>query len=228
MKPILIILISLFSFPSFAQQLTYAQWKKDAQSEINLVPEYGNIPKTKETIADDQKFIETVLKSDGTLEKGSEHLISLGFNYLYQGDLKTAMRRFNQAWLVNNKNENSYWGFASVYFMFNDSEEALKQLNKGLAINPKSSNILTDIATINTGYFVSKNDPKYLQKAIELFNQSYQIDPNNQNTLFKLSVAYFYKKDCANAWKYHDECIKLGGQSISPEYTAALKQQCNR
>ena len=186
------------------------------------------MPKSKELIDEDQKLIDLALKTDGTPRKASEHFVSLGFDYLYRGDLKTAMKRFNQAWLVDHKNENAYWGFGAVYFSFNDYEEALKQLNKGLAINPNSSNILTDVATINTGLFVSKHDATYLENAIALFNKSYKIDPVNQNTLFKLSVAYFYKNDCSNAWKYYDECMKLGGKSISPGYLDALKKQCPR
>ncbi|MEO8885209.1 MAG: tetratricopeptide repeat protein [Mucilaginibacter sp.] len=228
MKYIITIFIAFFSVASFAQQITYAQWKKDAETEINLIPEYGNLPKPKEMIAEDQKLIDLAIKTDGTSHKASEHLVSLGFDYLYRGDLKTAMKRFNQAWLLDNKNENAYWGFGAIYFSFNDYDEALKQFEKGLLINPNSSNILTDEATINTGYFVSKHDANYLDKAIELFNKSYKIDPLNQNTLFKLSVAYFYKSDCANAWKYYDECMKLGGKSISPGYAEALKKQCNR
>jgi len=228
MKYLLTLLVSLLYLPSFAQQMSYKEWQEQAKNEINMQPEYGNVPKSQSQIDADKEFIKTCLKEDGTNKKASEHLVSLGFTYLYRGDLKTAMNRFNQAWLLDPKNENSYWGYASVYFSFNDYDEALKQLDKGLVINPNSSNILTDKATIYTGLFVNKHDISYLNKAIELFNASYKIDSSNQNMLFKLSVAYFYNKDCANAWKFYDECMKLGGKPISPAYTAALKQQCNR
>ena len=228
MKNLFFAFAVLFSISSFAQQSNYSKWKEDAKGEINLVPEYGNITKTKEQIALDDDFIKLCLKEDGTYQKASEHMVGLGFKYLYQGDVKTAMRRFNQAWLLNHKNENVYWGFGAVYFTFGDNDEALKQLNKGLAINPNSSNILTDIATIYTGYYVSKQDVNSLNKAIDLFCQSYKIDSKNQNTLFKLSVAYFYKQDCTNATKYYDECMKLGGQAVQQGYTDALKKQCGK
>lgn len=228
MKGLFFAVISFLSLSTFAQQVNYVQWKEEAKSEINLLPEYGNAAKTKEQIAVDDDFIKLCLKEDGTYKKASEHMVSLGFKYLYQGDPKTAMRRFNQAWLLNPKNENAYWGFGAIYFTFNDYGEALKQLDKGLAINPNSSNILTDIATIYTGYFVNKHDINDLNKAIDLFSQSYKIDSTNQNTLFKLSVAYFYKQDCVNAMKYYEECMKLGGQSINQGYADALKKQCGK
>jgi tetratricopeptide (TPR) repeat protein len=226
MKYIITAFISFAFLSSFGQQMTYQQWKEEAANEINLQPEYGHVTKNKELIEIDNKFIESELKISGTHRKASEEQVKLGFDYLYRGDIKTAMRRFNQAWLLDPKNENAYWGYGAVYFTFNDYDEALKQLEKGLSINPSSSNILTDIATINVSFYMTKGNPDYLNKAIGLFIQSYKIDPHNQNTLFKLSAAYYYKNDCVNAWKYYNECMRLGGQQISPGYADALKKQC--
>jgi tetratricopeptide (TPR) repeat protein len=102
----------------------------------------------------------------------------------------------------------------------------LKQYAKGLAINPDNSNILTDKATIYMTFFEKRNDEEDFNIALGLFNRSYKIDPLNQNTLFKISAAYLYKQDCKNAWKFYNECIKLGGKPITQEYTEALKKMC--
>jgi tetratricopeptide (TPR) repeat protein len=228
MKHIIFIITLFFYLPSFAQQISYADWNRKAETEINLRPEYGNVSKTKEAIALDNEFIETVLKQDTTRIKGSEHLIRIGFTYLYRSDPETAMKRFNQAWLLNPKNENAYWGYAAVYFSFNDMIEAKKQLDKGLSINPNSANILTDEATLCMSAYMGNGSKEELNKAITLFKQSYKIDPTNQSTLFKLSTVYYYTKDCVNALKYYDECMKLGGRQISPGYGDALKKMCNK
>ncbi len=211
---------------SIAQQISYSQFQEDAKSEINLRPEYGNVKKDKDHIADDQKFIEEELKHESTRHKASEELVRLGFDYLYRHDLETAMRRFNQAWLLDPSNENAYWGFGAVYFTFGDTKEALNQYEKGLLINPSSSDILTDKATIYMTLYENTRNLDDMNKAIGLFIQSYKVDPTNQNTLFKLSAAYYYKQDCTNALKYYNECMKLGGKSISPGYGDALKKQC--
>jgi tetratricopeptide (TPR) repeat protein len=226
MKYIFILVVLSISLSSFGQQITYEQFKAEAKNEINLRPEFGNVTKTQEQINADKEFILTALKQDTTPRKCSEHLVRLGFDYLYRGDLKTAMHRFNQAWLLDPKNENVYWGFGSVYFAFNDYDETLKQFEKGLLINPSSSNIITDKATIYMSFYQSSHETNDIDKAIALFNQSYKIDPSNQNTLFKLSAAYYYKKDCSNAWKFYNECMKLGGRPIPNGYTEALKAQC--
>jgi tetratricopeptide (TPR) repeat protein len=227
MRYIFILMLLLIGPSSFAQQMSYADWKEEAKTHINLLPEYGNVVKSQGQIDEDNKFIETVLSQDTTRRKGSEHLVRLGFTYLYRGDLETAMRRFNQAWLLDPKNENAYWGFGAIYFTFNDTEEALRQLEKGLLINPNSSNILTDKATIYTSFYRNDHNADHLNKAIEIFNRSYKIDPSNQNTLFKLSAAYYYKNDCANARKFYNECMKLGGNPIPDGYAEAIKKLCN-
>ena len=226
MKHLLIIWLLSICLSLSAQQITYEQWKEKAKTEINLRPEYGKVKKDAGYLKEDQTFIETVLKEDSTHRKGSEHMVKLGFNYLYHGDSETAMKRFNQAWLLDPKNENAYWGFGAIYYMFNDSEEALKQLDIGLAINPNSSNILTDKATIFLNLYHNNQNIDYQKKALEMFNRSYQINPLNQNTLFKLSAVYYYNNDCPNAKRFYKECLKLGGTPIPPGYADALNKQC--
>ena len=228
MKYLFLLFAIFFSVPVFAQQITYEQWQAEAKTEINLQPEYGNAPKNEGQKQADRDFIKIALKSDTTPLKASEHLVSLGFTYLYRGDLETAMRRFNQAWLLDPKNENAYWGYGAIYASFNDYKMALDMYEKGLAINPKSSNILTDKATMYMVSFEKNQNVDDLKTATEIFKQSYIIDRTNQNTLFKLSICYFFSNDCTNAMKYYNECKKLGGKPITSDYTNALMAKCNK
>ena len=227
-KSLLTIIIILTSILSYGQSAIYMMWKMEAEKNIRLVPKYGNVEKTQEQKDADQAFIKTTLQTEGTKEKASENLVRLGFSYLSKRDFKTAMYRFNQAWLLNPENENAFWGFGGVYFSFNDYENALKQYEEGLSLNPKSSNILTDKATVFMSKFNDSQDPNDLSTAINLFKASYNIDPKNQSTLFKMSVCYYLKSDCLNARKFYEECMLLGGQAITKEYTAALKQTCKK
>jgi tetratricopeptide (TPR) repeat protein len=227
-KYFLSFLFIFFSSLCFAQQINYEEWKKNAKEDIRLLPEYGHQPKTNEQIQADQEFISTALKADTTNRKASDHLIRLGFSYLYRGDIRTAMYRFNQAYLLDPKNENIYWGFGAIYATFNEYKESIIQYDKGLAINPQSSVILTDKATLYFASFQRDNDRGKLDKAIDMLKTSYKIDAANVNTTYKLSVCYFLNKDCTNARKFYNETVKLGGQPISSQFTEALKKQCNK
>ncbi|HEY8784333.1 tetratricopeptide repeat protein [Flavobacterium sp. UBA6046] len=226
MKYIFTTLFSLIFVCSFAQQMSYDEWKKETQSEINLRPEYGNVVKSQGELKEDQTFVDLVLKQDTTPRKGSDHLVRLGFTYLSKGDMVTAMKRFNQAWLLDPKNENVYWGYGAIYGSFSDYSAAIVQYDKGLVINPESSVILTDKATLYFVQFQQDQDNSKLNTALDLLKRSYSIDPKNTSTTYKLSICYFLSKDCINAWKFYNECQKLGGQPIAENYTNALKNIC--
>ena len=220
--------VLFFHLSAFSQQITYSQWKEEAKTNIRLLPKYGNAQKTKEQKKLDEELINTYIAQQGTPRKASDVLVKLGFDYLYRRDLKTAMYRFNQAWLLDPTNENVFWGFGGIYFTFGDYATANMQYNEGLAINPKSSNIITDIASIHMAIYENNKNEKELDKAIEIFKKAHTIDSENQNVLFKLSICYFYKNDCPKAWIFHDKCKKLGGKPLTADYTKALTAKCKR
>ncbi|PWS26520.1 hypothetical protein DHW03_17235 [Pedobacter yonginense] len=221
------LLFLVVSFLSFGQQQgNYSDWKIQSKSEIRLLPKYGNVIKSEAQKKADQELIETYLTQQGTHRKASDMLVSLGFKYLYQGDLKTAMFRFNQAWLLDPTNENSFWGFGAIYATFGDNTLALKQYDEGLVLNPKSTNILTDKATIFLAKYADSNKDKDFNDGVKLLQQSYSINPKYANTLFKLSTAYYVKKNCVNALRYYRECKNVDSRLITKEYSDAITALC--
>jgi tetratricopeptide (TPR) repeat protein len=68
----------------------------------------------------------------------------MGCYFLNRDDLKTAMFRFNQAWLMNPKNPDVFRGFGYVYTRLGDHNMALKLYNEGLAIDPKNKDLLLE------------------------------------------------------------------------------------
>jgi tetratricopeptide (TPR) repeat protein len=233
MRNLLAFVFTFFSFALVGQQMTLKQWDEEAKTNIRLLPKYGYAQKTEGQKKSDQEFIETTLQQDSTHRIASDHLISLGFNYLYR-DIKTAMYRFNQAYLLDSTNTDIYWGFGAVYMTLGDYARAEKQYLEGLAINPGNTHLLTDYGTYFMAqyYGLQAIDQKgaltNLDTAIVYLLKSYQLDATDQNTTFKLSVCYWNKGDCDNAWKYYDICKTLGGQPITEDYTKDLKKKCKR
>ena len=233
MKSIVTGLILLMSLTVFGQQMNWEEWEKESQTNIRLLPKYGNVEKTEKQKESDNEFIETILKQDSTHRKGSDHLIDLGFKYLYR-DIKTAMYRFNQAYLLDSTNTDIYWGFGAVYMTLGKYEKAKEQYEEGLKIEPENTHLLTDYGTyLMAQYYELKpideeNALANLDSAITYMTKSYKLDPEDQNTTFKLSILYWNKGDCENAWKYYDECVKYGGEPITEAYTKDLKKKCKR
>ncbi len=233
MRKILTLIITIYSVNSFGQQVTLDEWNKEAKTDIRLLPKYGYAVKTEEQKNTDKEFIETTLKSIPDKRQASNHLIELGFKYLYN-DLKTAMYRFNQAYLLDSTNTNIFWGYGAIYMTLGDYKKAQQEYLEGLLINSQNTHLLTDYGTyfMNQYYVLQPVNDKdaltNLDSAVNYMTKSYQIDSKDQNTTFKLSVCYYQKKDCDNAWKYYNECAALGGQPISDDFTKALKEQCKK
>lgn len=233
MKPSLILTLILLSVAGFGQGISISQWNEEAKANIRLLPKYGHAVKTAEQKEADREFMATALKQDTTPRKASDHLVQLGFKYLYR-DIKTAMYRFNQAYLLDSTNTDIYWGFGGVYLTLGDYARAAEQYREGLAIDPRNTHLLTDYGTYFMAqyYGLQPVDPQSaaanLDSALMYMNRSYQLDASDPNTAFKLSACYFNKKDCDNAWKYYEVCEALGGQPITEAYTKELKKTCKR
>jgi hypothetical protein len=82
---------------------------------INLMPKYGLVHKNKAQLAADKIFLDTMDKLfNGDRKKAAETASMRGWQFLRQEDMKTAMMRFNQAWLLDNKNGSALWGMGAI------------------------------------------------------------------------------------------------------------------
>lgn len=236
MKPALTFIILFITFSAFAQQMTLEEWDKESKTNIRLLPKYGWQTKTISQKEADETFINQVINRDefkGNRTAAAGHMIRLGFDYLSRGDVKTAMYRFNQAYLLGSTYSDIYWGYGAVFMTLGDYGKAKAQYEHGLSVHPASPHILTDYGTYFLAQYYGvlpideKGAKEHLTSAINNLLKSYNIDKKDQNTLFKLSVCYLLKEDCGNAWRYYTE-KEAGGQPITKEYTSELKSRCKK
>ena len=111
----------------------------------NEQPMYGGVAKPAALVEADQHFIETVLKRGYTRAKGSDDAVTTGWNYFFQKDLATAMKRFNQAWLLDPDNGDAFHGFALVLMeRDHDSAGADMMFKTGEAKSRQSPGIYLD------------------------------------------------------------------------------------
>src|SRR5688572_5950305 len=219
---------------SFAQPGLYKEgfdeWKKESETNKRLLPRYGHLPKTEDEIKADSGFIRQIMSQPQfkTRREASNHLIQLGFNYYYRDDLKTAMFRFNQAYLLDTTNTDIFWGYGAIYMRFGYLGLAADQYETGLKIDSTNTHLWTDYATIFLGQYYRLETEESLDKAIQYFEKSYKLNPKDVNTVYKLSISYWNKNDCKNAWKYYDEAVALGEKPITEAYTSDLKKRCKR
>jgi Tfp pilus assembly protein PilF len=80
--------------------------------EEQQVPMWEGIQKTEEQLKADQIFIAETEKVIGK-EAGAQRALQVGWEFLLEkNDPNMAIRRFNQAWLLDKSNPNIHWGYA--------------------------------------------------------------------------------------------------------------------
>jgi len=191
--------ISLLGFVLVASAFIYSQ-------ELNERPMYGGIQKTPEMIRIDKEFVDYMVRTFGSRDKAADDAIRRGFEFLAKADWRTAMKRFNQAWLLSPDRPEVMWGWAAALSYegkFDDSEEYFQ---KAAALAPKNGRLLTDFGFLYQ-FWATKGTKdkaerlKRLDRSIEFFDQAARLEPAYDRIYFDWAVSLFFKKDYAEAWK---------------------------
>lgn len=102
------------------------------QQPDNLKPMYGEVTKNDEYQAIDQRFINESIKQFGTTDSAAKRYTNQAWRYFYNNDMATAMKRFNQVWLLNPEFPDAYFGFAALSEMNGNQAEADRLYQLGL------------------------------------------------------------------------------------------------
>lgn len=185
---------------------------------------YGKTGKTESHLRADQKFIEDAVKKYGSLDSASKVHVTLGWIYLQRGDTATAMKRFNQAWLLNPENADCYWAFGIVTGMRGDDDEAAKLLRRGWKFNKKHRDINLNLAFACMKQFVRDKpvNVMHAREATIYLEQIVDDNPNDTVAIGRLAVASFH---AGNVWRAK-ECVhhfeELTKQPFDSSYVNAI------
>lgn len=192
-------------------------YKIDDPSEKIPEPIAGKLATTPQQEKTNEKFINASLKEHGSKEKASEANVEFGWQYYNSGDPLTAMKRFNQAWLLNPDNADVYWGFGLILLDQNKSGRAIEMFDKSLSLNPNNENVY-----LNRSHAYEQLED--FKQAIADSTKAIEINPNNAQAYNDRGAFYFhsgqYEKSWADAQKAQDM-----GYEVHPGFLAALKSK---
>ncbi len=209
---------------------------------INEIPMYGEGLESPSIQKANQEFIDQAVKTDGTREKASKAASDRAWQYYYQKhDVSTAMKRFNQAWLLDTNNANAYWGFGIIVGQraeHADTERNLRQsitfLETACEKSPNNSRIMVDLAFSHTmlGAAVLKQHHRpgvddEFAKAQALFESAMNLEPDYPLLHYNWSVLEFYREDYSSAKTRLDEAVRLGFKP-DPSYLKDLNRLKDR
>lgn len=174
---------------------------------IDEVPLYGGMDRTADERfrAGDEEFIRKVSEKWGSREAAARAWVDQGFNFYFRDELGMAMRRFNQAWLLDPKNPEVYHGFGSVLYDQGDVCGAMEMFDKGLELEwtapTHESGFLADAAKMisycavdqkNNAESSEEEYSKLIEKSDALFLRAEALEEANP----ELHDGYLY----ANWW----------------------------
>lgn len=217
------VLLALLVAVNWAPQLVFAQ-------DINLQPKYGALPKNDAQKAADEKFlagIDDYYKGDR--KKAAEDIVRRGWQFLRQGNAPDAMRRFNQAWLLDSSNANAIWGMAAYEGTIGKMDESLKLFAEAERSLGNDIDFSVDYAkALGVAGAETKSDA-LLKDAFARFARLYERAPQHTLNLQNWAITLFYVGNYAEAWSK----VKLAEATprradIDPRFLAALQSQMPR
>ncbi len=203
----------------------------------NELPLYGEVPKSVEEKAIDERFIADSIKISGTRDAAYEAIIKRGWEALDQRDLAVAMKRFNQASLLKPKEAGVFWGLAVTTAQQGDFKKSDELFNRGLLIAPNNARMRTDYGFMLVTYAIdlkngnnalSEKQISLLERAEKEYNEALRLDPQSALPYSRLAVLEYYKGNFIAAASLVDESRKRGGEGLDPRFIKDLAIRNNR
>ena len=189
---------------------------------INLLPMYGKAQKCPEQTQADNEFLAASEKQFSNRDLASQHYVTEGWKLFEQRQLDSAIKRFNQAWLLDSTNAKVYWGFASVLGVKRQFRASVPLFKKCLVMNPREANAWEGLSTSYGQIFFQTKDITFLHKSIDALKSCVNLTPQNARVYGQLAGAYSYFVQKDSARKYLAIADRLNPAAVNPEVRKLL------
>ena len=210
-------------FASATRSLDTNEAKALTLTERQTLPFFGEQRKTSEQIDKEIRFLSDCDKMFANREEASSFFAARAWEYIQEGQLDTAAYRFNLAYLLNEKNVDSYWGLGVVSYQKNQLEEAASILRRGVELAPTNVPLMVDLSTIELRNFTQTAKPEDLEDSYKLLKYAASLDSTYAQTFFNLASAEFYRADYPKAWEALHTGRKLNFQMVDFEFVSLLR-----
>jgi tetratricopeptide (TPR) repeat protein len=189
---------------------------------INEKPMYGDILPLPEVQKANEEFIARIEKQGGR-EYGAKQMIELAWGYCKKGDLVVAMKRFNQAWLLNPSDPEIYFGLAYIAAKKNNLDESINMNSRAISLD---SNYAIAYSNRGIDYLhrgISRNNADDIESAISDFTKAIEINPRDAQNYNDRATCYAMMGEYNKSWSDLDKARELG-YKVNPEFIAKIKK----
>jgi tetratricopeptide (TPR) repeat protein len=201
-----------------------------AAQNINLEPKYGLVAKTEQQQAADQSFLDEVdRQTGGDRAKAAEQVALLGWSLVRKNAPQDAMRRFNQAWLLDHSNGPALWGMAVLESAKGKRPEALKLMAEAEPQLRGNVDFEVDYAKAVSVVGLQTKDKALLADAAKRFDAMYQQHPDHAANLQNWAILLYYTGDYRGAWSKIQLAENApGSMPMDAKFIAALEAKMAR
>lgn len=201
------------------------------KARIDEAPMYGGADRSAaaDLRAADDKLIAEATQAYGSRAGASRAWVEQGYRF-YQADQPgMAMRRFNQAWLLNSKNPEVYTGFAAVLHDQGRFCEAMNMMDRALGMDPPSfQGMYADAGRIAARCAAEDRTlPPEARVAATLrsdalYRKGEKVEPDKGYLYASWATAFYRRGQYADAWSMIFKARAAGGRP-SPGFVEMLR-----
>jgi Tfp pilus assembly protein PilF len=175
---------------------------------MDQVPMYGELDRSADASLKeaDEKLIADTTKRFGSREKASAAFVGNGFALYGRDDLTAAMRRFNQAWLLDPKNPEVYFGFAVVLHDRGKNCDATKYFTMATSFGTYIQGMAPDAArvivlcTIEDKSMSGEERSALLRRSEALYAEALNKESNRGYVHASMASALYWREKYPEAW----------------------------
>lgn len=182
------------------------------------VPMYGDVNRAAKLNEKDAAFIASLEKSGKKRQDVAKEVLAAAWAHFRKTEYAQAIRRFNQAWLLDPENGDCYHGFALITLV-RDKLPAEADGFFRTAISKPGVNVN---AYVDYGRLLWMGER--LEESLAMLNKALAISPKAHNARGNIALVYYKNKDYAKACEY-GRAAQKNGDDLQPGF---LEEVCGK
>ncbi|TGE18034.1 tetratricopeptide repeat protein [Hymenobacter elongatus] len=210
-----ILVLGLFSCSTAGAQTRSGTAPRYAQSDalrapnyINERPRYGGLLKSPQQLEADKQFVAEAVQRYGNPQAAARAHVTFGWHYLATGHPPTAIKCFNQAWLLDSTAAGVYYGFSAYLRQASRPAEATQYEQMARRHDTGHVALLEYYASLAYGQSLRRD----YAGAIATNEQILALDANNTFANGRMGFWYMQQQDTARASHYLSRAVALNPQ----------------
>jgi len=171
---------------------------------------YGTAPRDSDLVKADEQRLQAAIDRGYSRDQVFNAAIQGGWEAFRAGEPGIAIRRFNQAWLLDPDNGNVYWGFAvAIESRDGNLERAAGFLARARKLMPDDAELMVDSARLLGR--MSK-----ISESIDLYRKALARKPDIASADRGLAISYARMGDFRRALRHAERAIERGESLPEP------------